>query len=80
MTFFSDIFKKIVKDDLCYDNGTFYDYAYDRAIITPLIEMAYPRLEYLPQVTYEYRNDTGINDGTADWERVSKIIMGQQPY
>lgn len=67
MTFFSDVFKKIVKDDLCYDNGTFYDYAYDRAIITPMIEMAYPRVEYLPEITYEYRNDTGINDGTGDW-------------
>lgn len=37
MTFFSDLFKLIKKEDLCYDNGTFYDYAYDRAIITPMI-------------------------------------------
>lgn len=44
MTFFSDLFKKIIKDDLCYDNGTFYDYAYDRAIITPMIQMAYPKV------------------------------------
>jgi hypothetical protein len=47
MSFFADIFKKIRKQDLCYDNGTFYDYAYDRAIITPMVEMAYPRVEYL---------------------------------
>lgn len=37
MSFFSDVFKKIKKEHLCYDNGTFYDYAYDRAIITPMI-------------------------------------------
>ena len=80
MTFFSDLFKMIKKEDLCYENGTFYDYAYDRAIITPMIEMAYPRVQYLAQITYEYRNDTGINDGTDDWERVSKIILKNKPY
>ena len=80
MTFFSDLFKMIKKEDLCYENGTFYDYAYDRAIITPMIEMAYPRVQYLAQITYEYRNDTGMNDGTDDWERVSKIILKNKPY
>lgn len=48
MTFYSDIFKRIRKEDLCYENGTFFDYAYDRAIITPMIEMAFPRVEYVP--------------------------------
>ncbi len=37
MTFYSNLFKSIQKKDLCYQNGTFYDYAYDRAIITPII-------------------------------------------
>lgn len=37
MAFYKDLFKQIKKSDLCYDNGTFYDYAYDRAIITPLL-------------------------------------------
>ena len=80
MAFFSDLFKLIKKEDLCYENGTFYDYAYDRAIITPMIEMAFPRVQYLAEITYEYRNDTGINDGTDDWERVSRIILGRKAY
>lgn len=37
MTFYVDMFEKIKLEDLCYPNGTFYDYAYDRAIITPII-------------------------------------------
>lgn len=42
--------------------------------------MAFPRVLYLPEITYEYRNDTGINDGTEDWERVSKVIMAKPAY
>jgi len=37
MTFFADIFKMIKIADLCYENGTFYDFAYDKAIVTPII-------------------------------------------
>ena len=48
MTFYSDIFKMIKKEDLCYENGTYYEYAYDRAIITPIAEMAFPHVYYLP--------------------------------
>ena len=80
MTFFSDVFKRIKIEDLSYDNGTLYDYAYDRAIITPMIEMVFPRVEYLGEVTYEYRNDTGINDGTNDWMMVSELIMEKEAY
>ncbi len=47
MTFYADIFKKIKKEDFCYENGTFYDYAYDTALSIPLIELSFPRIYYL---------------------------------
>lgn len=31
-------------------------------------------------MTYEYRNDTGINDAPDDWTRVSHIILDKKPY
>ena len=37
MTFYVDLFKMAKKEDFMYENGTFFDYAYDRAIITPLL-------------------------------------------
>lgn len=37
MTFYKDVFKHINKSSLCYENGTFFDYAYDRAILTPIL-------------------------------------------
>ena len=31
-------------------------------------------------MVYEYRNDTGVNDGQFDWKRVSNIIQDRPPY
>ncbi len=57
-----DLFRKINKNDLTYTNGTFYKYAYDVAMCTPMLEMIGDRVFYLPEITYEYRYDTGQND------------------
>lgn len=80
MTFFVDLFKMAKQEDFMYENGTFFDYAYDRAIITPLIELSYPRNYYLPEMVYEYRHDTGINDAENDWYRVSSMIQARPGY
>jgi hypothetical protein len=32
------------------------------------MEMAYERSYYLPEMVYEYRNDTGMNDAGEMWE------------
>jgi hypothetical protein len=31
-------------------------------------------------MVYEYRNDTGVNDGGFDWKRVSNIIQNRPGY
>jgi hypothetical protein len=62
LTFYADLFWKINPDDLKYDNGTFFKFAYDVALITPIIEMLGTRIKFIEESTYEYRFDTGIND------------------
>lgn len=62
LSFYVDLFKMIKKEDLTYTNGDFYKYAYDVAMCTPMIEMASDRVFYVPELTYEYRFDTGQND------------------
>jgi hypothetical protein len=42
--------------------------------------MSHPRNYYLPEMVYEYRNDTGVNDGGFDWKRVSNIIQNREGY
>ncbi len=80
MTFYTELFKMTKKEDFTYENGTFFDYAYDRAIITPLLELSYPRNYYLREMIYEYRHDTGMNDAEKDWFRVSNMIQARAPY
>lgn len=37
LTFYADLFWKVDKSDLTYDNGTFFKFAYDVALVTPII-------------------------------------------
>ena len=38
------------------------------------MEMAYKRSYYLPEMVYEYRNDTGMNDAGEMWKKVADLI------
>ncbi len=33
--------------------------------MTPMIEMAGPRIKFLTEITYEYRHDTNANEAVA---------------
>ncbi len=48
LSFYSYVFKKIKKEDLTFDNGTFFNAGYDKVITTPIFEMLYPKVYYLP--------------------------------
>jgi hypothetical protein len=45
-----------------------------------MIEMAYPRVEYLAEITYEHHNDKGRNNQTDEWESVANIIKDRKQY
>ena len=57
ISFFTDLFRRIKVADLTFDNGTFYNSASDKAIITPLMEMTYPKILVVKEILYEYRKD-----------------------
>ena len=57
-----DVMRAIKASDLQYENGTFYDYASDVALMTSAIELVGTRLKFLKELNYEYRFNTGIND------------------
>ena len=42
--------------------------------------MAYPRVEYIPEITYEHRNDKGRNNMSEEWDNVAKIIKDRKSY
>jgi hypothetical protein len=50
---------QIKVEDLKDNDGNFYGGASDTAIMLPMIEMSSTKFLYLPEITYEYRYDTG---------------------
>ena len=64
------------------NNGKFYGGASDTAMMFSMIEMANPRLKYLPEVLYEYRYDTGqtgnVVNKVPQKEALGKIFATKQ--
>jgi glycosyltransferase involved in cell wall biosynthesis len=80
-TFYAWLFKKIKIEDL-KENGQFFAVAYDVAITYPMLEMAYPRFKFIPDVTYVRNVATPLNDfkvHRAEQKRVSHHIMANLP-
>lgn len=42
--------------------------------------MGYKRSFYLPEMVYEYRNDTGMNDAGDKWQSVADLIDSRSKY
>jgi len=60
-TFYAKLFKEIDRQDLC-ENGDFYEYTYDLAMMFPMIEMAGERFRFIPQILYVYNCENSISD------------------
>ena len=41
--------------------------------------MAYPRVEYIPEITYEHRNNKGIRNMSEEWDNVANIVKENNP-
>ena len=70
-TFYAKLFKKIDREDLSED-GQFYEYTYDLAMMFPMIEMAGERFRFIAQVLYVYNDANSIND-----HKIGKIRQRQ---
>jgi hypothetical protein len=62
MNFYTYLFRRLKIKDLTYDNGTFFEKAIDKAIMIPLIEMAYPEVIIVKDIMYEDRYDKQLKD------------------
>tara|TARA_R110000751_G_scaffold80304_3_gene162136 strand:- start:1153 stop:1938 length:786 start_codon:yes stop_codon:yes gene_type:complete len=54
--------KQMSKEDWQDDDGTFYEMAWDQALMFPLLEMARERHEWIGELLYVYNLDNPIND------------------
>ncbi len=81
--FYVHLFKQIKIEDLTYDGRRFYQATSDRAILTPMLEMANGRFRYLPEILYEYRYDTGMNGNfvhKSEQRYVKNLIQKKPKY
>jgi hypothetical protein len=47
---------------------------------TPMLEMIGDRFMYIPELTYEYRYDTGQNDPGEEQMLVTSMVFDKKPY
>jgi cellulose synthase/poly-beta-1,6-N-acetylglucosamine synthase-like glycosyltransferase len=82
-TFKYKVWKEINKKDLKYDNGEFLRFAYDQAIMLPLMEMVGGKAEFIPETLMVYNRNNPINvDKTqqTDQQISAAITRSRQSY
>ena len=62
-TFKCSLWERVEEKDLCDVNMRFYESSYDQAMMLPMLEMAGPRAEYIPDIMYVYNvgNPNAVN-------------------
>jgi glycosyltransferase involved in cell wall biosynthesis len=65
-TFCAGLFKLIKREDLLAPDGTFYQMAWDQALMFPLLEMSGHRAHFNPEVLYIYNAANPISDYKID--------------
>jgi len=81
-TFYAGLFKLIKFEDLLY-KGEFYQMAWDKTIMAPMIEMAGPHHKFIEDTLYHYNNANPINDHRVDKQYqtdLSKHVLAKKPY
>lgn len=82
-TFYAGLFKRIQKEDLCDDEGTFFTVTGDMAAMFPMIEMAQDHHMFVSKVLYRYNTANTLNDfkvALAKQHAVERIIRSRKPY
>ena len=60
-TFKAKLAKRLTKDDLSDEDGNFYRYAYDQALMFPMMEMACERIRFVSDILYIYNDENPMN-------------------
>lgn len=60
--FYTKLFQNVREADLQAADGSYFKAANDVAICIPVVEQAGERVYYLPELTYVYNSNTGLNN------------------
>ncbi|MBS0652631.1 MAG: glycosyltransferase family 2 protein [Verrucomicrobia bacterium] len=73
-TFYAGIFQNLKLKDLAYE-GKFVDAANDVAFFVPVMEMAGPHVQYVPEILYIWNRATPLNDDKVRGRRQLEIAQ-----
>lgn len=83
-TFRKELFLKIRKEDLLDNDGSFYKFTFDQAMMYPMAEMAGPaHFREIKKVTYVYNRDNPLSVDRVhryDQLRIEQDIRKKHPY
>jgi glycosyltransferase involved in cell wall biosynthesis len=60
-TFKAKLAKRLTKEDLLDEDGGYYHYAYDQALMFPMMEMARERIRFIPDILCVYNDENPMN-------------------
>ena len=60
-TFKAKLAKRLTRADLADEDDNFYRYAYDQALMYPMMEMACERVRFVPDILYIYNDENPMN-------------------
>ena len=60
--FYTKLFTLIKEEDLRDEDGHWFRAANDVAMYLPILEMAHRRVNYIPEISYMYNSNTGLNN------------------
>ena len=60
-TFKAKLAKALTKEDLSDEDGGYYQYAYDQALMFPMMEMARERIRFIPDILCIYNDENPMN-------------------
>lgn len=75
-TFKHKLASRVEVDDLLDVDGNYYRYAYDQALMFPMMEMARERIRFIPDILCVYNNENPMNVHKVDPE--SQIQMADR--
>ena len=60
--FYTKLFTLIKEEDLKDEDGHWFRASNDVAMYLPILEMAHRRVNYIPEISYMYNCNTGLNN------------------
>jgi hypothetical protein len=81
--YYTQLFLNIQEEDLKDEYGEYLQAANDVAICIPVLEQSHERVGYLPEITYFYNANTGLNNHQvrlAEQRGNDRMVRGRKKY